>query len=349
MDQLPEILQWYSLTPMVNEMKTPRTFLRDLLFSDTQTLTTEQIVFSVLEGGREAAPFVKRDGEALMAGGYDEKEYTVGAPNIRLKRPLEAADLLFRRHAGDVIFVEGGTVEAAAEREIARQLSRLNDLVENAEEYLCSQAIQGTISYQSADEANFQITYPKPSGNTITLSDFWDGASATPLQDIRDAKFQMHSEVSLNPTDCILGSEATDAFLASDEVRALLDTRNVNAGSLDLSADVAATGAMLLGQFGGIRFWSYPAQVTVGSSATDLIRPKYAEFVHRSSAAQMRLYYGAIADLDAAEAGLLATRRFSKSWRQQDPSVHQILLTSRPLPVLRRPGAVVSMKVVSGS
>lgn len=349
MAQLPEILEWYSLTPMVNEMKSPRTFLRDRFFSDVETLTTENIVFSVLEGGREVAPFVKRDSEAIMAGGYDEKEYTIGAPNIRIKRPLEAADLIFRRHAGDVIFADGGTVEAAAEREVARQLQRLNDLVDNAEEYLCALAIRGTISYVSADEANFTITYPKPVANTITLSNFWDGSSAAPMQDSRDAKFVMHDAVSLNPTDVLLGSEATDAFLAADEVRALLDTNlNVNAGALNLSADVDGQGAMFLGIFAGMRWWSYPSQVTVGGSATDLIRPKYAEFLHRGPAAEYKLYYAAISDLDALDAGLLATRRFSKSWRQPDPSVHQILVTSRPLPVLRRPGAVVSMKVVSG-
>lgn len=348
MAQLPEILEWFSLTPMVNEMKSPRTFLRDMFFSDVQTLPTENIVFSVLEGGREAAPFVKRDGEAIMAGGYDEKEYTIGAPNIRIKRPLEAADLIFRRHAGDVVFADGSDVAAAAEREVARQLMRLNDLVDNAEEYLCALAIRGTISYTAADQANFTVTYPKPSANTVTLTNFWDGASATPMQDVRDAKFLMHDAVSLNPTDCVLGSEATDAFLAADEVRALLDTRSVNAGQLNLSADVDGMGAMFLGTFGGVRFWSYPSQVTVGGVATDLVRAKYAEFLHRGPAAEMKLYYAAISDLDALDAGLLASRRFSKSWRQQDPSVHQILVASRPLPVLRRPGAVVSMKVVSG-
>lgn len=348
MAQLPEILEWYTLTPMVNEMKSPRTFLRDMFFSDVQTLHTENIVFSVLEGGREAAPFVMRDSEAVMAGGYDEKEYTIGAPNIRLKRPLEAADLIFRRHAGDVVFADGSDVMSAAEREIARQLMRLNDLVDNAEEYLCALALRGTISYTAADGANFTITYPKPVGNTITLTNFWDGVSATPMRDVRDAKFQMHDEVSLNPTDCILGSEATDAFLAADEVRSLLDTRAVNAGSLNLSADVDGMGAMFLGTFAGIRFWSYPSQVTVQGSAVDLVRAKYAEFIHRGPAAEMKLYYAAHSDLDALDAGLLASRRFSKSWRQQDPSVHQILVASRPLPVLRRPGAVVSMKVVSG-
>jgi hypothetical protein len=223
MAQLPEILEWYSLTPMVNEMKSPRTFLRDGFFGDVETQTTENIVFSVLEGGRETAPFVKRDGEAIMAGGYDEKEYTIGAPNIRIKRPLEASDLIFRRHAGDVIFADGGTVEAAAEREIARQLQRLNELIDNAEEYLCALAIRGTISYTAADEANFTITYPKPTANTVTLTNFWDGASATPMQ----ASLPDWTMIPLIRLSTVGRSVSSRNMVEPPITRALVETPNV--------------------------------------------------------------------------------------------------------------------------
>jgi hypothetical protein len=348
MAQLPEILEWYTLTPMVNEIKTPQTWLRDTFFTNVRTLTTEQIVFSVLTGGREIAPFVSRNGQAVMAGGYSEQEYTVGAPNIRIKRPLESADLIFRRHAGDVVFADGETPAMQAEREIARQLSRLMDSIDNSEEYLCSLAIQGTITYTTADQANFTVTYPKPAGNTITLSTFWDQANSTPLIDVLGAQRQMHTEVTLNPTHAVCGDEATDEFLQESEVRTLLDNRRIDAGSLELQRQIQMSGALYLGRFRGIEWWSYPSQVTVGGVATDLIRSKYVEFLHASPAAEYTMYYGAINDLDALEAGLLASRRFSKSRKLWDPSVFEILVTSRPLPVLRRPGAVVSMKVVSG-
>ena len=52
--------------------------------------------------------------------------------------------------------------------------------------------------------------------------------------------------------------------------------------------------------------------------------------------------------MDAFEAGLWVAQRFSKSWVTKDPSQRLALLHSRPLPVPRRPGAMVSMKVVSG-
>ena len=41
----PEILEWYSLTAMVNEMKSQQAFIRNLLFGDVRTYDTENIVY----------------------------------------------------------------------------------------------------------------------------------------------------------------------------------------------------------------------------------------------------------------------------------------------------------------
>jgi hypothetical protein len=337
---------------MVNEMKTPQAFLKNLLFSDTEEQGGENIVYGVIEGGRNVAPFVKKNGQAVMSGGYTEKEITVGPPNIRIKRPIEAADVIFRRHAADTIFISSGNAEAARDREVARQMQRLNDEVANAEEYLCSMAIQGTIDYTDADNDHFQITFPKSVGNTITLSDFWDQTGDC-AETVMTVRMRMHDQVSLQPTHCILGSEAAVSFIKNASVRSLLDVRNLNIGKLDLTSGIAGAdsmlqGAMYLGAIFGIQFWSYHPQVTVNGVATDLIRPKYAEFVHASPMAQNKLYYGAISDLDALDNKLLAARRFSKSKVQWDPSILEILIASRPLPVPRRPDSIVSVKVVSG-
>ena len=350
--QLPEVLEWYSLTGMVNEMKSPQSFIRNLLFSNVRAYSTENVVYSVLSGGREVAPFVQKNGEAIMAGGYDEAEKTVSPANIRIKRPLEAADLIFRRHAGDVIFADGRDVSEAAAREVARQLQRLEDLVANAEEYLCAQALRGVISYEAADESVFTITLEKSVGNTITLADFWDQTGDV-AETVMTVRKRMHSQVSLQPTDCILGEEAATAFIKSASAKELLDLRNTAFGMLDLTNGIGASGpmqgAMPLGSIGGIRFWAYFPSVTLPDDSTyALVRAKYAEFVHAGPMAQNEMAYGAISDLDALDGGMLSARRFSKSWRSQDPSVQQVLLASRPLPIMKRPDSVVSVKVVSG-
>lgn len=348
MAPLPEILEWYSLTDMVNEFKSPNSFLVNLVFGQTRVLPTENIVYRVQRKGRKVAPFVEKGHESLLSGGYSEEEVNFTAPNIRIRRPLEACDLLFRRHAGDTIFADGSTQSEAAAREVALQLQALNDEVANAEEYLASLAIQGVITYSTPDEASYTINMNKPAGNTIVLGTFWDQGGATPLTNVMQARRTMHDEVNLNPMVAVLGSEAADTFLESPEIRDLLDPRRLDSGPITITQDIQDNGGMFMGRFMGIDWWAYTREVEVGGSSVPLIRPKYAEFLNVSSAAQHVMFYGGIADLDANEGGTIATRRFSKSWRLPDPSSQQILVSSRPLPVMRRPGASVSMKVVSG-
>lgn len=344
-----ELLHFSSLTPTINETKSPNDFLKRLVFGLHDPQPTELIEIGVFVGDREVAPFVERDGEAIPVSGYGEVFYTVSAPNIRIKRGIRPSELLRRRTPGATIFQQGMEgIMSSAERYIAQQTQRLADLISNAEEYLCALAIRGTISYVSADEANFTITIPKPSGNNITLTTFWDDMAGNPAVDTFTAKQVVSDEVGLGVTHALLGSEATTAFLANEQVRKDLDTRRLDSGSITLRGQYNDTGAIFLGDYCGIEWWSYPRKVKVGGVAVDLIRPKYAEFLSVTPAAENTLYYGAISDLDALDGQELQTERFAKSWKQPDPSVLQMLATSRPLPIPRRPGSMVSMKVVSG-
>jgi hypothetical protein len=346
MAQFPEVLEWYSLTEMVNEFDSPASVLVNGVFSNVRTLTTENIVYRRIDRGRHVAPFVEPCAEAIMSGGYSESEITFSAPNIRIKRPLDACDLLFRRHAGDVVFADGSTQSEAAAREIALQLQTLNDEVANAEEWLAAQALRGVISYVTPDEAAYTINYNKPAANDWTVGTDWGTVGATPLADVKTSQRLMHTAVNLNPMTAYVGADACDAMLAESEIRELLDIRNMRAGLLDLTRGIQENGAMPLGSLFGIDFWVYDRQVSVGGTLEDLIRPTYIELVNTSSQAMNTLYYAGIADLDANDQGTIATRRFSKSWRQPDPSTQQVLVHSRPLPIMKRPGSVVSMEVV---
>lgn len=349
MAQTIECLQWSSLTAAINEIKSPNQFLRKLMFGNHETLPTETIEFSVFVGDREVAPFVQRDGEAIPVSGYNEVFYTVGAPNIRIKRPVRASELLFNRRPGTTIFQPSSApIVSAAEAHVARDTKRLADLITNAEEYLCALAIRGVISYTAADESNFTITIPKPAGNNVTLSTFWDDPAGTPSVNFLTAKQLCSNEVGLGVTHVILGSEAMAAFLANDEVKSLMDINNISAGALTLQSQFSDDGAIFLGVFCGIQVWGYPRTVKVKGVVTSLVRAKYAEFLCITPAAENTLYYGAIPDLDAFEGGTIQAERFSKSWIQPDPSVMQMLAHARPLPIPRRPGSIVSMKVVSG-
>lgn len=355
MAETRDVLSWASMTAMVNEVKTPNRFLRDLLFNDNDPRPTETLEIGILVGDRLVAPFVRRGAEAIEITPFQEKIYNVTAPNIRIKRHLEASELLFVRRVGHVIHAEEGDVLDAAQEHVARNSLRLAQVVDEAEEYLCAQAIRGAISYSVDGEEIFSITFPRSSSHAITLTNFWDGMAANVELDFRTAMQLVADDVGLSVTDVILGSEATNAFLADDGVKALLDNRRVEIGGLDLNQRVQQSGAIYLGVYRGLRVWSYTRATQVPSAAGlkstasfDLVRPKYAEFVVADPAAENVMYYGAIPDMKALQGRLFRGRRFSKSWEQEDPSVMWQLLHSRPLPVMRRPDSTVSMKVVSG-
>lgn len=349
-------LKWSSLTAAVNEIKSPNQFLKRMLYSNHDPKSTEDIEIGLLSRGREIAPFVRKNGEALLVGTHTETFQTVAPPNIRIKRPFTPSELLFGRRPGTPIFNVGGKKQISAVRKhIARDIQGMANMITNAEEYLCSQTLQGAISYEVEDAEVYTITFPRPSGNNITLSVFWNDADPTlprPLKNIHAVKRVMSQEVGLSPTDAVLGTEAADAILELTESTniKLLGQRGfeISAGHMTFIEKFSDDGVVFLGHLGGVRLWEYGRTADLNGVSTPMVRPKYAEFFSTSAASDRVLYYGAIADMEAINEGKIAVERFSKSWIEKDPSRMMALVNSRPLPVPRRPAATVSVKVVSG-
>lgn len=366
MPETIDLLHWSSMTAAINEIKSPNRFLQRALFSREQTLPTETMELSTLVRGREMAPMVKADGEGVLVGGHTATFATVTAPNIRIKMAMTPSELLYKRRPGSVIFNNSGGIQAAINEYMARELQGMADLITNRVEYMCSQLLHdGSIRYSVSDQENFTITFPRdltdaqwktfwttpPSGN------FWNDATVTNrkiLEDIHAVKRIMTYHHSLNPTLAICGSEAADVLmnqLREDPtfVQSALDTRDVTVGNVNLTSFYDEDGVIPLGRLSGIPFVEYARQATDETgSVVDMIDPKYIHFVHAGPAADHRMYYGAISDNKLLGGRRFQTRRFSKTWEVEDPSAIMMLTTTRPLPVLRRPNSIVSLKVVSG-
>lgn len=339
-------LKWQSLTALVNEIKTPQSFLKNLLFGREQTLSTETAEIGYYTGGREAAPMVRVNGEAVMVEGVGKKFATVTLPNIRIKRPMTPSELFFGRQPGTVIFPSRGEQLSAIQKAIARDAQHLMDMIENREEWMAAMALRGTITYSVTDEEVFTVTFPRQSSHSVTASPLWDN-SGKPSLDFLAAKRLINKDTGLVVTDVFLGSDASVAFLQNSEVQNLLDTRNLQAGELQITNQFTEQGALYLGRFSGVRVWEYSRQVLVSGSAVDLIRPKYAEFVHVGPSNRFETLYGAIPDFEALQGRKFVGKRFSKSWMEKDPSVRQLLIHTRPLCVPVLPDATVSMVVAS--
>jgi hypothetical protein len=339
-------LKWQSLTAAINKIKAPQNFLKRLLFGREVTLSTETIEMSYLTGARDAAPFVRKNGEALMVEGLGETFATVEAPNIRIKRPMTPSDLLFRRRPGTVIFVDTGSQMSAIQAHIGRDLKRLRDLIANSEEWMSAMAIRGTVTYSVNDQENFTITFPKPSAHTFTASPLWSTTS-NPEEDVLTAARLIADDTGLTPTHAICGLNAAKYFRKNARVETILDNRRIMSGEKVYTGAVNEQGAIFMGTWCGLEWWEYSRSVNLDGTSTKLVRDDYVEIVTATPAADNVTYYGAIPDMDALQGRMIQSKIFSKSWIEKDPSVMWALAHSRPLTVPRLPGSMVSIKVSS--
>lgn len=350
------ILDFRTLSTTVNLIKSPNQFLMKLLFANKNSIPTETIEWATFSANRDMAPFIRKNGAAIMVPGVTGNANAISGPNIRLKRPFTPSQLLFGRQPDNIIFVQNDQEQVSnAERVIARDLQYLSNMIANAEEWMAAMSLRGQVKYEVTDQESFQITYNRPSANNITLSIFWDAVDPTTVNPALDflAVKRVLAEWGFAATDAILGSEAVTAFLnwqVSTRGIALATTNRESLilGTTTFAEKFSDDGVLYLGTYGGIRVWEYSRSVNIAGVATPLIRAKYAEFVCANQATETEMTYAAIADFKALKGKLFQAPRFSKSWEEEDPSALMYLVHSRPFPNIKRPEAFVSVKVVSG-
>lgn len=334
-------LSWASMTATVNEIKSPNVFLQQLLFSRHQSFPTEIAELSILRGDRTVAPLIRKDSEAVMVDAYTDDFVNIGFPNIRLKRPQTASEAMFTRRPGTVIFPSSGQQLSAIEQLFARDLQAMADKVTNTVELMVSEALTGVLAMQGVDGYNFQIDYDRPAAHDLSASVVWSDSSADPFVDFLAAKRLVNDEHGLPITHAIMASDAAAEFIVLDSVKAQLDNRRITAGQLDLTNSFNESGAIFLGRIYGVDVWEYGRSL----DGQALVAAGTVQLVSATPGAENWLYFGAIPDMDALGERLFVGERFSKSWIEKDPSIRQLLLHTRPIPMMRRPGSVVTLTV----
>ena len=346
-----DILHHATLTSAVNEIRDPNNLIKNEVFGADRPVNTRTVEVSIKKRGRKMAPLVKRDGAAVMTEGRTDEFFVLTPAHVRIKRPMSPTELLEERRAGRTIFIDSGAQQQAIQEYMADELSMQMDDHTNTEEFLACQALRGGYTYDQGDGVNISVDFRRSASHTVTLTgtDLWDDAASNPQLTILEIMELINDDSGLVVTDMYMGSNASDAFVANDEVQRYLETRRLVTGSVDLTQQVQQNGAIFLGApFHGVNAWRYSRKITLPDGTSfDLIRPDYVEFVCRTPQAEMVTYYGAIEDMKAiGEGRVLQSKRFSKSWEVEDPSARMLLTESNPLPVMRRPDTTASVKVV---
>lgn len=333
--------KWRAMTAAINQIKAPATLVKDLIFRESNPQPSEYIDADVIIGGRKIAPFVSPIQGGIVVEKMGREMRSIRAPRIRLKKPFSAGELLSTRTPGVGFYATGASdLEEYRRKKIAQELNDLKNRIANTTEWMCCQALTGTLAYEG-ENISFEVDYRMPSTHRITLTgnNLWsDATNSDPLKNLDEWANLIINALGFGPDLMIVGTNVANAIRKHTNIRQLLDTRRENVGELTWKAS-----SNYIGNLDGIDIYRYGTKYDdLNDSEQNFWNPNYVALV--ATRAKFTREYGLISDLKAG--ATVVGEYFSKSWEEEDPSNLWILAESRPLPVPWQPEAIVYAKVV---
>lgn len=339
-----DIFETRTMLRALEERRPPKSFLRDLFFSTSETSDTEHVDIDIIRNKRRLAPFVNplAEGKPMDRQGFVTKSFK--PPYIKPKMPTTAADML-KRAIGESIYSAQTPAQRAA-AQLAKDLAEMQDSIYRRIEWMCAQVINAGQLTVTGEGLNATINFQRSAGNTVTLASGvkWSQAGATPVNDLRDWKEVVSQATGLVPNVAIFGSDARDWFLENAQVKEILNrfANQTARVAMDTKA-LAAQGVTYVGSVEDLDIYTYSEWYLDTDGVTELPMVPADRVWLGSTAARTAVHYGAIQDLDAG--GLAAVPFWPKSWRTPDPSVQWVMLQSAPLVVPTQVDAFLSADV----
>ena len=343
-----------TMDAMLRQMKGPRSFLLDRLFTGVKTFSSESVDVDIATGARRMAPFTgpRSAGTAVDALGFVTKTYT--PPLIDLKAPL-SEDHLRKRLAGETLY-EG---RSPAEREAAlvgEMLADLAGMIGRREEWMAARQLEdGELTISGDGIAEYTIDFGRAADQTISLltaADRWTETTADILGDIREWVRLISKSCGQVADTLVLGESAAKAFLANSTLMTALDVRRVDLGLISPEM-TNMPGVTFLGRVKGtaVDVFSYDEWYLAGATGTETGMITTTHAVMFASGARATRYYGAVAV--ASESGgssslnLVEGERVPDAWVQKSPPARIIRLATRSLPAMVQADATLCAQVVA--
>lgn len=320
------------LTEAINDIKVPKTPLYDRVFRRREESPAEFVDFEIITGSEKLPKFVARGVEAYVREKQGLKVVTFRIPSIREKKPFKAADILTQRAPGGSIITNPGDLKKAADRKAMAELEDFKRMMNRGKEWMCAQALTGSLSI-SGEGVDMAIDYGVASSHKPVLAGTakWDDSAPDIIANIRAWK-KLVAKSGYKATDCILGSTAASLFIKNADVKALLNNRNIVAGQMELNSQSDYLGTIL-----GIRFWENDNEYKNDAGADTPYVAATAAIMYAEEA-PFKFWHGPVDDFDA---NFGVFEFFSKTYREQDPSVDWLLVATAPVPVIHNANALV--------
>lgn len=327
------------MTQAVNMIQAPTMQVYDLLYRPKEHgVPSEEIKFDINSGSRRILSAISVFDPATVTMKTGRKTITVEAPRLATKRHIAAGELVKARAFGEQ-FKLMSMKNAIAHEQQDMKFEHLRTM-----EYWACKSIMGKIL--DADGSTL-VDYNLPADHNVTLvgTELWTDAASKPLENIETWQDTIGEDSGATITGwlAIAGKNAYKALLKNENVLKLLDPKSKDKIAKKGDVEELANTQLVkyVGSFEddeGNKQEFIPADyfILLGL-CDDLTDCPYAAVVDDEAPA-------GIGNVDIGSKNMVMF--FSKQWPTKDPSGRWIKVECRPLPILRRPGAVVVAKVV---
>ena len=124
---------------VIKKLPPVHTFFRSTFFSHEKTFVTKSVDMDYKKGARKLAPFVSREigGKIIPNTGYTTETYT---PPFIAPDKVTIIDDILDRQPGESLY-SGRTPAQRAVEKLARDFSKLDEMITRREEWMCAQAL----------------------------------------------------------------------------------------------------------------------------------------------------------------------------------------------------------------
>lgn len=340
-----DIFSTQVLSKVVERLHTPPSFLLDTFFPNVQTSDKEEIFFDVTDSKPRISPFVSPllPGKVVDGGGYQTKSFKPAY--VKDKRRFDA-NIPYKRVACETI---GGSLSPAQryERALATHLKDQLDNLTRREEVMAAEILRTGKVVVSGDGYPAQtVNFGRDEALTKALasSATWDSSGVNPVDDLEDWAITIQDKSGVVAKTVVMDPQAWKIFRSNETVQKYLDIRRGTSNSLAIDPVLRSEDAKArnVGSIGDFDIWVYNDTYINDAGATTKLLPEKTVLLGSREGLEGTRCYGAIHD---EKANWTASRYFTKSWIEEDPSVRWLLLQSAPLVVPYRPNASMCVTV----
>ena len=322
-----------TLNRVINQAMPVHMALVRFFFKPRNTYKTRTIQFDFVKGTNVLAPLVspKLRAKNLERGKWITR--TVVAPYIKTGAFISAQNLQDRNPGQDVYDQNVPSGAQYARQEILKEQMNIIDMIERRTEVMVHEILTtvGDVTFTGEGES-ITVNYGMQASHKValTLTDKWsDTTNSDPIADLVTWSQRVSDDGGIAPNRCIMSAEAAKLYKAHPKVQAILDNRRIFQGEIrfqDLPDSLQYIGRE---EESGLDLFKYTGQYTNDSGTVTKVMTAN-ELIIGYEGVQTEIAYGAIEDLAAP----VRAKWFFKAKEEFDPSGHQLLGQSSPLPMV---------------